>query len=200
MKKLLSLITIMICCVSMTACNSKIVNSGRCGDTVNWSFYDDNTLVISGNGQMKEYYNSVWYEPNNVLIPWHFYTQQANKIVVEDGVESICAFAFIDAKLCTEIEISESVVKIGHCAFEHMNSLERIIISKSVKELGSMVFHSGYYDVYYAGTQEDFEKINIIENSGYSWDSEFYGTLYYYSEIEKPGCWHYVNNQPAIWD
>ena len=203
MKKLMSLILVLLCLFSLVSCDEKVVNSGSCGENAKWSFYESNTLVISGNGDMKEYYDSVWYQSANVIIPWHFYSQQSNKIVVEEGVTSICAFAFLDAKLCTEIEIAKSVTYIGHCAFEHMNNLDYIILNKSIKKLGSMVFHSGSYNVYYEGSMVDFNNIEIVSNSGYTWDSEFYGTLYFYSEtkpVESGYYWHYSSdNIPVIW-
>ena len=219
MKKILVLFLLFTCMMTLTACQSTAANSGSCGEDVKWAFYqhkisnvssitsetdiiDKNVLVISGKGLMKEYYTDVWYSPDNVLIPWHFYSQQANKIVVEEGVESIGSFAFIDAKLCTEIEIADSVTYIGNCAFEHMNSLEKIILSKSVKTLGSLVFHSGYYDVFYEGSRLQFENIRKINVDGFAWDSEFYGEVYYYSE-EQPtlsgNYWHYVDGEVVIW-
>lgn len=38
-----------------TYASGKVVDSGKCGDNVTWTLYDDGTLEISGTGDMYDY-------------------------------------------------------------------------------------------------------------------------------------------------
>ena len=120
--------------------NQKVVNTDACGDTATWTYYEDGTLVISGKGAMWEYYEDEYYSPGNVLIPWYIYSQQAKKIVVEEGITGICRFAFLDARMCKEIVLPESLQIIGSCAFEHCTSLVTIDIPDGVTEINAFSF------------------------------------------------------------
>lgn len=139
--------------------NVGVIDSGKCGENVFWKYYENDALVFTGYGEMLEYYDDVWYIASNVLIPWHPYAQMIKTIVIADGITTIPAFAFLDCKTVKSITIPESVRKIGHCAFEHWNDYEGLVISNSVSELGNMVFHSCSFNVYYNGSEEEFNAI-----------------------------------------
>lgn len=193
------------CSVTVSA---KELNSGKCGENITWTFYDDFSLVFSGTGDMKEYYTGWLYSPGKVLIPWYEYSKQAREIIIDEGITSICNFAFIDSKVCKKIKIADSVTRIGHCAFEHWIDYEGFVLNKTLKTLGAAVFHSCNFNVYYTGTKEEFETIdnNLScfdygeDNTGkIPWNEEFKGTLLYYSETQQDGCWRYVNGVPTAW-
>ncbi len=118
----------------------KVINSGKCGENVIWTYYSDNSLVISGTGAMYEYYDGYYYEISNIAIPWYSYSELANKIIVEEGVTSICRFAFLDARLCSEISIADTVTNIGECAFEHMKSITRVVLPENLKTIEDGLF------------------------------------------------------------
>lgn len=186
------------CVVTVTA---KVVNSGSAGKNVTWTYYDDGTLEFSGHGEMEEYYKDTWYQPANVLLPWYSYSTQAKEIVVKQGVSSICAFAFLDARVCTKISIPSSVTKIGHCAFEHVIGLKSLELNYTATSLGGMVFHSCTFTVFYHGSKSylDTNLKTIQGNNGHAWSDEFKGKFLYLSEGYSPGCWHYVNDVPTPW-
>ena len=190
------------CTITVSA---KIVNTGKCGDNITWTYYEDYSLVFSGTGAMQEYYDDIWYQPTNVLIPWHSYSPFVQEIIIEEGITSVSAFAFIDCKACKKITIPDSVSKIGYCAFEHWTNYEGFVLGKNITELGAMVFHSCDFDVYYAGTKGEFDSIKKIPPKDsfvlnlYDWSSEFKGKLLYYSEVQKDDCWRYVNGVPTAW-
>lgn len=182
----------------------KVVNTGKCGENVTWTYYDDHSLVFTGTGDMQEYYEDWWYQPANVLIPWYAYSSTAKEIVIKDGITSIAAFAFLNCKNVQKISIPDSVAKIGHCAFEHWSSYDGFILGKSVKELGKGVFHSCNFNIYYEGSAEEFNAIKIppVSNNSWSnesWNAEFNGNLLFYSETEQQGCWRYVDGVPTAW-
>ena len=75
-------------------------------------------------------------------------------------------------------------------------------IPDSVTSIGSFAFHgcSLLKNVYFGGTAEDWEKINIDSNNSYLIDA----TCYYYSETmpeESGNYWHYGPDgvTPVIW-
>lgn len=180
--------------------SGKVVNTGKCGENVTWTYYDDNSLVFSGSGEMEEYYEDCYYAPGNVLIPWYAYSPMTKEIIIEEGITSIAAFAFVDCRNIQKISIPDSVVKIGHCAFEHWNNYEGFVLNKTITELGKMVFHSCKFNVYYEGTKTDFDAINVPSDTKYyTWDASFEGTLLFYSEAEQSGTWRYVDGVPTAW-
>lgn len=74
---------------------------------------EDRTLVISGNGEMRDWY---WFDRN---IDWHNskYTKLIEKVVIEEGVTTIGDYAFSECSSLTNIEIPEGVTSIEYSAF-----------------------------------------------------------------------------------
>ncbi len=199
--------------------NAKVIYEGKCGENITWKYLEDASLVFSGTGEMQEYYDDIWYQPANVLIPWHTYSPWVKEIVIEEGITSIAAFAFIDCKACKKITIPDSVSKIGYCAFEHWTNYEGFVLGKNITKLGALAFHSCNFDVYYEGTKAEFKNIVKIppKSQGMGeyfwdektqtnvyvpyddWDSKFEGKLLYYSETKQSDCWHYVDGVPTAW-
>lgn len=67
-------------------------------------------------------------------------------ITIPNTVTSIKSYAFYNCSSLTEITIPNSVIEIGACAFEKCTSLK---------------------DVYFTGTQADWNSITIGTNNGY---------------------------------
>ncbi|MBQ3006043.1 MAG: leucine-rich repeat domain-containing protein [Clostridia bacterium] len=110
-------------------------------------------------------------------------------IKIPDTVTEIGSFAFKLCKKIKSIEIPASVEKIGAYAFSGCTVLEHIIIPDSVKEIDSFAFEGcanlgsitfgtnikeipdgafsacGLNDVYYKGTQEQWNEITVGENN-----------------------------------
>ena len=63
-----------------------------------------------------------------------------NKYVIDDGITTIEAGAFMNCCELVSIVIPESIKVIGSNAFEGCTSLESIVIPNSVKELGNSIF------------------------------------------------------------
>lgn len=107
---LLSITLILSSCpVAMAA---TVVASGDCGalgDNVTWSLDSDGTLTVSGNGEMKDYYNS--------HAPWESNRANIKKIVIDNGVTSIGDWAF-RLTAATSVSLPEGLTRIGDSAFE----------------------------------------------------------------------------------
>ena len=184
--------------------NSKIIDSGSCGENANWTFYEDFMLVISGTGDMQEYYQA--YQFSNPLnkgksMPWSRYNSMIKNIEISEGITSISRYAFYNSNFNT-ISIPSSVVKIGYRAFFGARSCPVIVIPKTVKELGAGVFGGTSANVYYELTESDFNKITtteIVDGFSIQWNASFEGNILFYSETPKEGCWRYVDNTPTKW-
>ncbi len=92
------------------------VVSGTCGENLAWELDADGVLIISGSGDMDDYYTT--------SVPWEEHCQNIKKIIVQDGVTSIGRYAFSDCKDLTDIEIAKSVTKIGLRAFYDNETLK----------------------------------------------------------------------------
>lgn len=129
--------------------------SGTCGDNLTWVFdIETYTLTISGTGDMSNctsYYH-----------PWMDYENEIKKIVVEDGVTSIGAYAFYNYSWVKEVDLpdtlerigdyalygcsmptinlADTLTTIGQCAFKNCDDLTEIIIPEGVTEISTGAF------------------------------------------------------------
>ncbi len=85
--------------------------SGTCGANLTWTLtLADNTLTISGTGDM---YNYLW---GANPLPWEQYRSYINTVNIAEGVTSISGGAFSNSNL-NSINIPNSINKIGESAF-----------------------------------------------------------------------------------
>ena len=103
----------------------EVVASGTCGENAKWTYYKDETLIISGSGPMDSY----TYDWDNYTstAPWMGYRSKIKKIVVEDGITSIGAYAF---KEC------------GYGLAGKSTPLEEIIIGNDVEVIEREAFYA----------------------------------------------------------
>jgi len=88
-------------------------------------------------------------------------------VTIPDSVISIEERAFYECTSLTSITIPNSVTSIGEYAFRSCSSLTSITIPNSVTDIGWDAFKgcSELTDVYYTGTQEQWEQIIISEDN-----------------------------------
>lgn len=152
--------------------------------------YDENTktLYIGGSGSISRYTPTSRY--NMVDPPWYSHHNEIESIVIGDGITSIGSFAFYlcnqvtsvtlpnslitiegeafsSCSKLTSITIPEGVTDILPYAFQGCSSLSSITIPTSVKSIGAGVFwgDSSLRDVYYGGSREQWNAINISSSS-----------------------------------
>lgn len=101
--------------------------------TLTWTLDADGTLTISGSGAMKDY--------DTDHSPAVQKKDSVKKVVIENGITSIGAYAFYDCSGLTSIEIPESVTSIGNGAFKNCSSLTGITIPESVTSIGDHAFY-----------------------------------------------------------
>ncbi len=84
-------------------------------------------------------------------------------VTIPDSVESIGRYAFWGCYSLTSVTIPDSVESIGSYAFCVCDSLTSVTIPDSVTSVGDCAFYvcNALTDVYYMGTEEDWNKITI---------------------------------------
>ena len=107
------------------------LETGKCGDDVSYTIYDDGKLVIEGVGKMYDYPQGQSPFTNN---------EKIISAVIEDGVTSIGELAFKECTTLKGIVIPDSVTSIGESAFWRCTNLTNITIPDSVTSLGNSTF------------------------------------------------------------
>ncbi len=88
-----------------------VIRSGYCGDNARWILYNDGTLRIYGEGTMYDYDNE------NTFAPWYMDRAMITKLIVEKGITSIGSSAFRNCQNLADVDVADSVKRIGRDAF-----------------------------------------------------------------------------------
>ena len=149
------------------------VQTGKCGENVTYSLNTSTgVLTISGTGEMTD---SPFSQNSNI-----------KSVIIENGVTSVATSAFSGCTSLTSVTIPDSVVSIGESAFDGCTSLVSVTLSKSITTIEYSTFFgcssltsieipknvttivnfafcgcTNLKDVYYSGTQSEWNKINI---------------------------------------
>lgn len=132
--------------------SANVVDTGKCGDNVIWTFYDDGTFVISGRGDM---YNTTQQEAFSYS-PMRNIWNSIKDVIICDGVTSIGEYTFPSSSL-RSVSIPDTVTSIGDGAFWNCKNLTSVHLPDSVKKIGT----DGYYGAF--GKCENLKSINIPE-------------------------------------
>ncbi len=123
-------ILMVISIIPITA--SAATKSGTCGENVKWT-YDDTTyiLTISGTGPM---------EKNGYGLLFASLTPEVQKVIICDGVTSICNTAFQQCRYLTDVSIPNTVTVIGNHAFYNCPKLTNVTLPNSVTSIDNYAF------------------------------------------------------------
>ena len=163
MKKLLGILSVMLCATSMSyaqadgivthessdvamtlngaAKEKNVIKSGYCGYHVNYELYDDYTLRIYGNGAMYNFEYRGEGVVHNTSVPWIYEIKKIKSVVIEDGVTKIGSDSFHGCDALTNVSIPNSVKSIGYEAFRDCNALTKVTIPNSVNHLAEGAFY-----------------------------------------------------------
>ncbi len=119
---------------------AEIGDSGTCGENVKWELRENGELVISGSGDMYDYFTKdVVTDPKDPK-DTKFTGHNIQTVTIEKGVSSIGNNAFHGFADMTSITIPDSVTSIGEYAFEDCQGLTSINIPDSVTSIGMAAF------------------------------------------------------------
>ena len=113
------------------AAEREVVASGT-ADNINWVFYSDGELVISGSGIMPNYFSDKF--------PWYTYRSEIISATITDGVTSVGGNAFSGYSNLKQVTLPDSIKTIYGSAFFECTALEEIYVPDSVKYIDSRVF------------------------------------------------------------
>lgn len=137
---------------------------------------------------------------NPYLFLWKFTSKESVSATVHDQTKIVGCSAFKNGEALTSITIGNSVEIIELLAFFNCKKLETVIIPISVTKTGQCLCSGceSFDTVYYAGTPEEWERIEIESDN-----EEFNNaTIYYYSESQPTtsgNYWRYVNDIATAW-
>ncbi len=187
------------------------VSRGTCGDNLSWALDSEGTLTISGTGDMDNWVESPWYSSRASI----------TSAVIGSGVTSIGVNAFDCCSNLKSVTIPGSVTNIWNCAFYKCSSLKSVTIPDSVTSIENGTFgkcsslrsvtipdsvtridynaFSGcdrLTDVYYSGSEAEWNKINIKVWSDPGNEPLYNATVHFNSTDEEPR-WVENDNEPS---
>lgn len=181
--KMLSIILSVVMIISFLAVPVSAALGGYCRKSIynlSYLIYEDGFVVISGSGSMANYKTS---SDLGSVSPFNGNTD-VKTVLVENGaktigdaafyncgelsviqfpdtIEMVGSYAFYGCESLTNIRLSEKIYEIGSYAFDGCTGLKTIIIPKGLGIIGKDVFANctALTDIYYGGTQEDWNKV-----------------------------------------
>lgn len=133
--------------VKLNLCSSSSVQiaSGKCGDNLTWTLFQDGVMEINGSGAMYDY--ELYVEDK--YTPWREYRQEIKQLIINEGVTSIGKNAFYGRNIYTENTLNDSIESvllpntletIGASSFEGCFSLRSITMPNSITTIGYRAF------------------------------------------------------------
>lgn len=109
-------------------------DSGKCGDNVSYVYTEaTKTLTISGSGKMDDFSSSSQ--------PWYVYSEDIEKIVIQEGVTTIGKNAFYKFSNLLSITIPSSVKSIGRLSFRGCTNLQSLYLPEGVDSIYDSAFY-----------------------------------------------------------
>lgn len=148
-----------------------LLESGECGESVNYNIYDNGWVVLEGTGDTYDYeevyddesgeflgYNSPFL--NNAFIT-HVY--------IADDITMVGTGLFLNCTNIEEVRLPDGLRSIGVSAFEN-TGISKIYLPNSIMgvELDAFYGCSNLTDVYYNGTKSDWD--SFWDGSGFGAD------------------------------
>ena len=137
---------ILVCLIWMASSMYATVYNGVCGEHLTWT-YDTETgdMVIEGYGKLEKTVDSLWWKKSPIVetaqYSNNYKAKSPKRVILPEGVTSICNGAFSDFALMTECNIPDGVTKIGSSAFSGCSKLKHMFLPNSVDTIGASAFN-----------------------------------------------------------
>lgn len=119
--------------VSSFAVYTTDIAKGYCNDNIKWVLDKNNTLKISGTGDMPD------YSVNYPKAPWTN-CGVIKKVVIGDGITRIGSRTVIQYDCLTDVIMANSVLSIGEEAFMENFNLSNVVLSENLQTIESYAF------------------------------------------------------------
>ncbi len=104
-------------------------------------------------------------------------------IVIPDTVTAIQESAFKDCRSLKTVSVGAGISRLPTCIFYNCTSLETVYLNKGIEAIYDLAFgHCDTLDIYFAGTEAEWNKIYKATSSMTRWDSWCKITMHYQSE------------------
>ncbi len=123
--------------------NAEIIDTGICGDNLNWTLDENGCFSITGFGDMYDYnttYNTIGIDYYTTA-PWGNYRTSIKTILIQDGVTRLGRAAFFGCTELVSVNIPDSVTTIGSYAFGYCVKLDSVVIPNDISELNTGCFY-----------------------------------------------------------
>ncbi len=110
-----------------------IVARGDMSSSVFWKLHQDGTLTVFGEGNMSASFQ-------NDTRFWYSRVNEVKKVVVEEGITNLGAFAFNNHPVLEEATIANSVTSMNYYAFYQCPVLAKVTFGSGVTGIGDYVF------------------------------------------------------------
>ena len=123
-------------------------------------------------------------------------------IKLAKGLTSIPYRCFFGASELTAIDVPEDVSLIEENAFSSCSNMRSIVLPSTLTKIEDGAFEDtpALEVIFFRGTEEQFESVEIAKNN----DSALDAKIYFYSETEPTengGFWHYDSTgTPILWE
>ena len=162
-----------------------IIHQGECGQNAKWSLTSENTLIISGEGRMKDYeirsslgiggegpFMNVIND--DYLVPWRDYSNDITKIRIEEGITYIGTFAFCNFQSLECVILPHSLTGIGICSFAVCPNLKEINLNSDISIAewafrGSPLLDNTNPEPLDDATKRDLDDLDEIKNEYDFW-------------------------------
>lgn len=115
----------------LTVSAAEVVESGKYGDNLTWTFYSDGVLTIEGIGEMT-------YSRGINQYPWYPHRDEITKVNIGEGVTSVVGRAFVGYKNMAEVVIPSTIKEID--GFTLCSSLKSIELPEGLLSIGIQAF------------------------------------------------------------
>ena len=144
--RLIALFTIVLLILAPTFSDAKA--------SLSWELSNDGVLTISGTGDMNG-------------APWLEKAAKIKKVVIQEGVTSICDSAFSGCSNLVELELPQSMKRIGFFAFASCNSLKSVFLPAGVEQIRGNAFQNA----------KNLERIDVSPDNAF-FASDSFGVLH----------------------